>query len=315
MPKEILKVTNLNLDIKGKLILDDINLKLHKKEILGLIGISGSGKSMLLKTITGLYKSKTAKIKSGEHNLIKNKKVLKNLVGFSTQEDSIYGNLTVEENIKYFGKLYGIKNKTIKERSEELIKLLELDQYKKELAKKLSGGTVKRLNIACSLIHNPKILLLDEPISGLDPNLRENILSLIDKIRKTGTAIIITSHFINEIEPFCDRIGVISNGKILAMDSAIMLREKYSNTYEISIRSYPGKYKKIHKLAKSDLNVINAFTKNNELIMHVPKKYSINNYTKYLTKLLNDNKEYLIKINVSQSSLKEVFRVIIKNVI
>ncbi len=313
MKKEILEVKELNLEIKNKLILENINLKLHEKEILGLIGVSGSGKSMLLKTIAGLFKPKTGEITSGEHNLIRSKKFLKNLIGFSTQEDSIYENLTVEENIKYFGKLYGLKTKTIKEKSEELIPLLELGEYKNTLAKKLSGGTIKRLNIACSLIHDPKILLLDEPISGLDPKLRENILSLIDKIRKKGTSVIITSHFINEIEPFCDRIGVIQSGKILATDSAILLREKYSNTYEISIRSYPGRYKKIHSLAKPNLNVINALTKNNELIMYVPKKYTINTYTKYLTKLLEDNNEYLIKLNVSQSSLKEVFRVITKN--
>ena len=314
MPKEILKVTNLNLEIKNKLILDSINLNLYEKEIFGLIGTSGSGKSILLKSIIGLFKPKSAEIVSGEHNLIKNKKFLKNLVGLSTQEDSIYENLTIEENIKYFGKLYGIKNKIIKEKSEELIKLLELGQYKNTLAKKLSGGTIKRLNIACSLIHNPKILLLDEPISGLDPKLRENILSLIDKVRKNGTSVIITSHFINEIEPFCDRIGIIHNGKILATDSAIKLREKYSNTYEISIRSFPGRYAKIYKIAKPDLNIINAFIKNNELTMHIPKKYTINACTKYLTRLLESNNEYIIKINVSQSSLTEVFRVITKNV-
>jgi ABC-2 type transport system ATP-binding protein len=314
MPKEILNITNLDLEIKNKLILDKINLKLHEKEILGLIGTSGSGKSMLLKTIAGLFKPKKGKITSGQQNLIKNKKPLKNFIGFSTQEASIYENLTVKENIYYFGRLYGIKRDIIKNRSKELIALLELEQYKNILAKKLSGGTVKRLNIACSLIHEPKILLLDEPISGLDPKLRENILSLIDKIRKKGTSIIITSHFINEIEPFCNRVGIISKGKILAMDSAVRLREAYSNTYEISIRSYPGKYTKLYRAAKTTLDVKAAFMKNNELIMHVPKNRTINTYIKYITKLLENNKEYTIKINVSQSPLNEVFRAITKNV-
>ncbi len=313
MSGNILNIKNLHVNIKNKSILENINFELYEGEVLGIIGVSGSGKSVLLKTISGFFKPK-GEIYSEQKNLLKEKKFLKKLIGFSTQEDSIYVNLTVKENIEYFGRLYGLKKKTIKERSERLIELLELEEFKNQVAKQLSGGTSKRLNMACSLIHKPRILLLDEPISGLDPKLRENVLSLVNEIRKKGTTIIITSHFINEIEPFCDRVGIIHRGKIVALDSPINLREHFSNTYEIKIRSYPGKYDKIYKVLKRKVNITNAFLKNNELVLHAPKKYTINDYAEYITKILEINNEYTIKIDVSQSPLEEIFRIVTKNV-
>ena len=308
-----LQIKEVTTELNNKIIVNNINLKIQEKEVFGIIGTSGSGKSVLLKTISGFFNPKIGKILSSNKDLIKNKKFSKELLGFSTQEDSFYENLTAKENIEYFGRLYNLKKDFIEKRTTNLLTLLDLQNSENKLAKHLSGGMKRRLNIACALIHNPKILLLDEPISGLDPILREHVLYLVQKIRKQGTTVIMTSHFINEIEPFCDRVGIINNGSLLAVGTSMNLRQTYSNVYEISIRSYPGKYNKIFKLAKKNLQILNAYTKHNELVMFVPQKFTVNSYTRFITSLLEKNNEYLININIHQSPLNEIFKKVVES--
>lgn len=313
MQKEILKLSDVSTVLKNKKIIDMVSFSLYDSEVLGLIGPSGSGKSVLLKTISGFFKLKSGVISSENNNLTKNINYSKNIIGFCTQDSTFYENLTVRENLDYFGKLYGLDKKTLNENIHNLIDLLELNEYKNKLAKHLSGGTQRKLTIACSLIHRPKILILDEPTSGLDPVMRENVISLIKKVKKLGTSVLITSHFLDELEEICDRIAILNNGKLVVIGTINELRKYYCHLYEITIKSSPGNYSLIYQNVANKIPISNSYIKEDKLIIYTPQKYSIEDYTKYLSGFLEKIGEHIININVSEAPLEEIFKQVVKN--
>ncbi|MCD4759285.1 ABC transporter ATP-binding protein [archaeon] len=303
----VLEIKKVSLSIKHKEILDSINLTINKNEIVGLIGPSGSGKSMLMKSIMDIFKPTEGIV------LINGKKLSKKEIGYATQENSIYENLTIQENLSYFGRLFGLKKSEIKKKSKEILPLLELEANKNRLVKHLSGGMKSRVNIACSLIHNPSILLMDEPISGLDPMLRKNILSLVGKIRNQGTTILITSHFISEIEPFCDKIGILSKGKLLDYGSVKELKYKYSKYYNVLITANTNEYQAIYDLLGKKIKISNAVIKNNKLILQIPKTNTINQYLLFIPSALGSLGERISNISITEATLEGVFSSLFKN--
>lgn len=211
--------------------LDNISLDIKEKEIMGLLGPNGAGKSTLIKILT-CYQDADAGDAFIDGTSVKNKKVVKKLIGYAPQEDSFYDNLTVIENLKYFGGLYGMSQKIIKSRAESILDLLMLSNKKYELSKNLSGGMKKRLNIAIAIIHKPKVLFLDEPTVGIDPLSRAALWGVIEKIKKEGMTILFCTHYLTEAERLCDRIAVIKEGKILKVDTPYNLKKKYGENIE-----------------------------------------------------------------------------------
>ncbi len=206
-------------------VLNRLDLEIKKGEIFGITGVSGAGKTTLLNVLAGFLRIDSGEIFyspdiMGEKNikpllLRKFGGKLKPYVGYATQEPSFYEELKVTENLDFFGAMYNIPKEVRKKNVEILIQLMGLEDVKKKIAKSLSGGMRKRLDIACALIHNPKILFLDEPTSDLDPILRRKVWSLMKQLNDQGTTIIISSHFLNEIEELCDRIGILHKGVII----------------------------------------------------------------------------------------------------
>ena len=209
------------------LVLNDITVDIPFKEITGIIGSSGSGKTTLLNLLIGFIRTNSGKILFQSRELKKDIKNISTIFGFATQAGSFYGNLTIQENFYYFGSLYDLHKKDIEGRMNELLNLLELDYAKNVLAKDLSTGMQRRLDISLALIHNPKVLIMDEPTEDLDPILRKELVKIIRKIRDDGTTIIITSHLLNEIENLCDNIAILSDGRIIEFDSPTKLKDKY----------------------------------------------------------------------------------------
>ncbi len=215
----IIKIQNLNKQFHNKEILKNINLSIKKKEIFGLIGMSGSGKTTLLNLIIGFHYADFGKIYYNHGNkLIESNKdlaLMRQKIGFAPQEPSFYPKLTALENLEHFGSLYNISHSVILANANALLKLTRLEQSKHTLAQELSFGMQKRLGIICALIHKPELIILDEPTADLDPILREEILSLILKIKKKGITVIIASHFLDDMEEICDRVAIIKNGRII----------------------------------------------------------------------------------------------------
>jgi len=198
--EEVIVVKNVSKIFNNNKVLYDINFKINKGDIIGILGRSGSGKSVILKIISGFISPTTGSIKT-------NKKI-----GFSVQSNSLYETLTLKQNLNYFAKIYEVKNS--KEQIEKLIKFLHLESYKKILVKNLSGGTKKRLDIACALLEDPEILILDEPFVGLDSFLVNELSMFIKILQKKNNTIIISSHLLHQLENLCSRFLFVEKGKL-----------------------------------------------------------------------------------------------------
>ncbi len=218
---------NVSKSFGKHLVLNNMSMSVPFGEITGIIGASGSGKTTILNLLIGFYKQTSGKIMFQSREILKDIKNVNTIFGFATQGGSFYGELNVEENLKYFGKLYSLKSKAINDRITELLRLLELEEARKFLGKNLSAGMQRRLDIACALIHSPKVLILDEPTEDLDPLLRKEIIKTLKKIRDTGTTIILTSHLLGEIETLCENIGILNCGRIVKFDSPSNLKKLY----------------------------------------------------------------------------------------
>ena len=232
----IIQFRNIKKSFGKRVILDGVNLEIDEGEIFGIIGMSGSGKSTILNTLIGYHEPEQGDILFYSYKDKKYKSAIKNIIelrktfGFAAQNPSFYPRLTVEENLLHFGALYKIPKKVIKENAKHLLELAELYEERKQLAQTLSGGMEKRLSVACSLIHNPKVLILDEPTADLDPIRRKETWELIKEFHKKGTTIIIASHFLAELEPVCTKIAILHDHKISAVGTPAELKKYYNKS-------------------------------------------------------------------------------------
>ena len=209
-------------------VLNSINFSIPEGKIIGIIGASGEGKSTILKMIASFYKPSKGKIFYSDKDILKSSKQIKKLFGFAIEDGSFYENLTVRENLLYFGRLYGVKRKILLPRVKGLMIFVGLDNASNVLAKNLSLGMKKRLDLACSLIHKPKILILDEPTADLDPLLRRQMIKLIKKINSHKTTVIFTTQLLDEADNICDKIAILYNEKIVEEGNPSKIKKKYN---------------------------------------------------------------------------------------
>lgn len=231
----MIEIRELTKQHKDFVALNHFSLTIKKGQCFGLLGPNGAGKSTLIKLLTGYWKPTCGDAFINGISIRKPQKI-KPLIGWAPQEDSFYNGLTVEENLLYFGKLYGISQKILLERSMQLLTLLGLKDKCYEFAKALSGGMKKRLNIALALIHNPLVLFLDEPTVGVDPISRADLWSVIDKIKAQKVTILYTTHYLAEVERLCDAVGMIQSGKLIALDTPKGLKQKYNTLEEAFVQ-------------------------------------------------------------------------------
>ena len=298
--QSLIKVEGITKKYGENVILDNINLNIPKNKILGIIGINGCGKTTLLNIIVGFLKPEKGSIYFESKLINKNMHAVQQKFGFATQHNCFYNHLTVKENLLYFASLYGVSHKEAVQRADKLLELVTLTNAKNKLGSDLSGGMKRRLDIACSLIHDPEVLIMDEPTEDLDVALRKEILNLITKINKTGTTVILTSHLLMELEDICDDIAIIHNHKIIKEGSISSL---IGDKQEIHLQTYPGDYKKISsKLGHTGVDKIEALK--HKLVIKTKQPEFI---LKKLLMIIKANKERLVYIDVKKPSLVEVF--------
>lgn len=222
----MVSINNISKSYSGKIILDNVSLEIKDGQIYGLIGPSGAGKTTLIKMIVGMEKSDNGEIKIMQKK-IPDLKILQS-IGYMAQADSLYPDLTGEENLKFFSALFKLNKKTQKERIEYTAGLVNLSNELKKKVSNYSGGMKRRLSLAVALIQDPPLLILDEPTVGIDPELRLNIWNELNRLKiEENKTIIVTTHVMDEAEK-CDCLSMVRDGVILASGSPNELMEAYN---------------------------------------------------------------------------------------
>ncbi len=235
MAKTIVKIENLVKRYKELIALDHFSLEIKEGEVFGLLGPNGSGKTTAINCLLSLLTFDKGTIEVfGEEMAPDNYKV-KGQIGVIMQNVAVFDELTVYENIDYFCGLY-IKDKALRKKYvQEAVEFVGLENFTKFYPKKLSGGLLRRLNIACGIAHKPKLIILDEPTVAVDPQSRNRILEGIQELNRQGATIIYTSHYMEEVEQICTRIAIIDKGKNLAIGTKDELKKLIRNTETITI--------------------------------------------------------------------------------
>lgn len=229
----VVSVQNLVKKYKNNYAVNDLSFNVKKGEILGLLGPNGSGKTTTINCILSLLQFDSGQIKIFGETMRPNAYDIKQKIGVIFQEVAVFNELTVYENIDYFCGLYISDKNTRKQYIADALKLVSLEKFQKYRPKQLSGGLLRRLNIACGIAHKPELIFLDEPTVAVDPQSRNNILNDIKKLRNQGATVIYTTHYMEEVEELCDRIIILDNGKIIAKGTVDELKKLAKNQTKI----------------------------------------------------------------------------------
>ena len=301
--EKVIEVKNLSKYYKELKAIDDLSFNVYKGEILGLLGPNGSGKSTTINCLLSLLNFQNGSIKIFGKEMKPDSYDLKRKIGVIFQEVAVFEELTVYENIDYFCGLY-IKDKNMRKKYvEEVINLVEIKEFKKFYPKQLSGGLLRRLNIACGIAHKPELIFLDEPTVAVDPQSRNNILSGIKKLRDNGATIIYTTHYMEEAEILCDRIIILDKGKILAQGTSDELKKLANIEEKITVEVKDLSDKVLEDIKNIDEVDSVVLSQNLLVITYRKGKNNLENLIDYLKK----NKVTYSKIFSERPTLNDVF--------
>ncbi len=231
-----ISIKNLTKKFGSFTAVDDLSFDIPRGKIFGFLGPNGSGKSTTIRMICGVIKPTSGEGKVLGYDLIKESERIKENIGYMSQKFGLYEDLTVEENLNFYGSIYLLPKDKLETRKKELIEMANLKGKEKSLAGTLSGGWKQRLALGCSLIHNPSLLILDEPTAGVDPVSRREFWNSINSLADSGITVLVTTHYMDEAS-ICDIIGFIYNSKLITIDTPQGLYEKHktNNIEEIFI--------------------------------------------------------------------------------
>lgn len=300
----VVDVKNLVKRYDNKLVaLDHLNLSVEAGEIFGLLGPNGSGKTTAINCILSLLKYDKGTIEIFGKPMRPDAYDIKRDIGIIMQNVAVFDELTVYENISYFCSLYVKDKNEVKRLTDEAIEFVSLEDFKKFRPKKLSGGLLRRLNIACGIAHKPKLIILDEPTVAVDPQSRNKILEGIKKLNENGATIIYTSHYMEEVEQLCSRISIIDKGKVLATGTKDELKAMISLGEKITVEAYNLKEDQVEELTRIP-NVSSADYSDNRL--EIKSKKGKNNLICVLD-YLQSHEINFGKIYTEMPTLNDVF--------
>jgi ABC-2 type transport system ATP-binding protein len=237
MMNEFVTVNNLTKRFGELTAVDNLSFNVEDGEIFGFLGPNGAGKTTTLNILSTLMEADAGEVTIGGLDLKKNEHEIKSLIGLVPQEIALYKNLTARENVAFFASLYGLGGKDLKVAVDEALAFVGLEDEAKKRSGKLSGGMQRRLNIACGIAHKPKLIVMDEPTVGVDARSRELIMHSIRTLRAGGATIIYTSHYMPEVQEICDRIAIISKGRLAAIGTEAELLSYVTNHKTVVIET------------------------------------------------------------------------------
>ena len=298
-----IEVKNLTKQYTQLKAVDNLSFEVHEGEILGLLGPNGSGKTTTINCILSLLNYNNGSIKIFGKEMKPNSYDIKSKIGVIFQDIAVFEELTVWENIDYFCGLYIKDKKTRNQYIEDAVKLVGLEDFKKFRPKQLSGGLLRRLNIACGIAHKPKLIFLDEPTVAVDPQSRNNILDGIKTLRNNGATIVYTTHYMEEVEMLCDRVIILDKGKVIASGTCDELKELANIDEKINVEIINLSNEIFEKIKKLD-NIDNVTYFNNNLV--ISYKSGKNNLVDLINFLNKQNVKYS-KIFSERPTLNDVF--------
>lgn len=301
--QKMIEIKNLTKKYKTKKAVDHVSFTVLEGEILGLLGPNGSGKSTTINCILSLLSFDEGNITIFNKEMKPNAYDIKKDIGVVFQEVAVFDELTVIDNIRYFCGLYMKDKRKREEYVEDAIRLVGLEEFKKYYPKQLSGGLLRRLNIACGISHKPKLIFFDEPTVAVDPQSRNNILDGIKTLREKGATIIYTTHYMEEVEILCDRIIILDKGKIIASGTVDELKSLSSIEEKISVEVIGLKKSIIADIQKFEQ--VKSVAYENAVLVVTYKKGKNN-----LTDLMNYFKEKKVEYNTifsERPTLNDVF--------
>ncbi|MGD0034303.1 ABC transporter ATP-binding protein [Paenibacillus illinoisensis] len=217
----------------SKLSVDHLNLSVERGEIFGLLGPNGAGKSTTISMIAGLLSIDQGEIRLNGISVKERPLEVKRKIGLVPQDLALYEAMTAAENVTFFARLYGLRGKLLKERVQESLEFVGLQDKAKDAPSTFSGGMKRRLNIACAIMHRPDLIIMDEPTVGIDPQSRNHILESVRTLNKMGSTIIYTSHYMEEVAAISNRVAIMDQGHIIACGTEAELRERVASEEEI----------------------------------------------------------------------------------
>lgn len=284
---------------------DGLSLRIQKGELFGFLGPNGAGKTTTIRMLTTLMKPTSGVIKVAGFDINSQADSIRARIGVVPQTFALFEELSPLENLQFIGELYAMSESEIAKKSEELLKIVSLYDKRNVVSGGFSGGMKQRLSVASSLLHNPEILFMDEPTTGLDPQSRISLRELTTRLNKTGITVVYTTHDMEEADKLCDRIAIMDKGKVMVEGTSSELKSKYGSGYKILI-SYDG------ELEQSILNAIKKLVPEGKISIYSDKLeihvqsiagglvFSISNF-------LSTKKVKVKELLVSEPTLEEVF--------
>ncbi len=299
----ILDIRNISKEFKEIKAVNDLSFSIAEGEIFGFLGPNGAGKSTTISMISTLIRPDSGDILYKDSSILTKPEFLEKDLGLVPQDIALYPSLSAYDNLKFWGHVYGIRGKDLAYRIQEIAELIGLSDRLKDRVDKYSGGMKRRLNIGVALIHKPKLLIMDEPTVGIDPQSRNHILNTVKMLNKEGMTIIYTSHYMEEVEELCDRICIMDKGKLLASgnkDELIKLvngREKIDVTFTSLDEEITQRMKKLSYIGDMTImdNHVSIISEKAENLMGD------------LIQIIKDTNSKILSIDVKKPTLETVF--------
>jgi len=296
---KIVSIEGLSKKYKQVIAVNNLSLSIYPGEIYGLLGPNGAGKSTTINIISGLLKKDDGSVRIFDMDIDKEFHNIKRNIGIVPQDLAIYEDLTAFENVSFFASLYGLRGRRLKEAVAQALEFVGLTEKAKEFPKRYSGGMKRRLNIACAIAHRPRLIIMDEPTVGIDPQSRNHILQSVKQLNSMGCTIIYTSHYMEEVEEICSRIGIIDHGKLIAEGTNDQLKSTITEVSNYLITVSSTKEIREEEL-KTIQGVISTSIKGNNIGISSWKRN--NNLNDILAYLMRKN----VQINNIQSKIPDL---------
>lgn len=295
--KSIISVNNLIKKFGDITAVDGVSFNVYAGEMFGIVGPDGAGKTTTMRSLCGLIIPDYGEISLMDLNYLKNQKEIHNKIGYLSQKFSLYSDLTIDENIEFFGEIHQVKN--FHKRRDELLEFTRLTPFRKRIADKLSGGMKQKLALACSLIHKPQILFLDEPTTGVDPVSRRDFWKILSQLLKEEITIFMSTPYMDEAER-CNRIALMHNGKIISLDTPKNIKDSIN---KVVIEIICTSVKKAGSLIKDKFNYdVQLFGDRINIIVDSGKDEYLR-----IQKLLEENEIEIKSFRLLIPSLENVF--------